>query len=107
MTLSDVRDWAVAACIVFVAGTAVPPILRGQPQAPASECPGVLLGTGPLRSAEHEVVLGYYSVGESTVMLNTQSTGHQHLAERRGQLGELVWRPLKCRPELETLGRDK
>lgn len=65
-------------------------------------CPGIVLATGTVSSADHELEAGYFSIGQATVVLNPQGIPYQHLTRLRGHAQELVIRPTHCR-ELQHL----
>ncbi len=53
----------------------------------------IVLTSGTVTAADHEVQDGYYTIGHLTLMVPPDGIPAMRLREALGQKGELIWRP--------------
>lgn len=68
-------------------------------------CPGIVLTSGVVSSAEHETAEGYFVINETVLQVKPESIAKTELARMRGEVQELVIRPVRCRADVERLER--
>lgn len=70
----------------------VPPVVKM-----SGECPGYVIASGVVESADHEIESGYGNVNEFAFAMRPQSPFYLRVVELRGQPVEVIFRPIKPR----------
>lgn len=70
-------------------------------------CPGIVLASGTVEAAEHELEDGAFSIGDATLIVHPKGIPFAQLLplRHRAEAQEIVIRPAKCRPSVQRLDR--